>query len=117
MYHYLFIVVIISTSFEKQGVVGGVNIPNLLESKLKEYNDKLQDILPFIKKKSLGMGLGLGGMFFALLGVMYSVGYWYGGKLVDDGQIDIGDMYLCMFALPIGAMSLGQFGISNGDII
>ncbi len=36
---------------------------------------------------------------------MYSIGYWYGGKLVDNGTIEIGDMYLCMFALPIGAMS------------
>eukprot|EP00486_Rosalina_sp_Unknown_P004417 CAMPEP_0201568932 /NCGR_PEP_ID=MMETSP0190_2-20130828/10301_1 /ASSEMBLY_ACC=CAM_ASM_000263 /TAXON_ID=37353 /ORGANISM="Rosalina sp." /LENGTH=1342 /DNA_ID=CAMNT_0047990649 /DNA_START=38 /DNA_END=4067 /DNA_ORIENTATION=- len=148
----LFVVVgIISASFEKQGVGGGVRgdddddndkkkvdpveaagsfsnevlisirsvkaIPVLLESKLKEYNDKLQDIIPMAKKKSLGMGLGLGGMFFAFLGVMYSVGYWYGGKLVDDGKIEIGDMYLCMFALPIGAMSLGQLGTANADIV
>eukprot|EP01083_Nonionella_stella_P215940 776783_1 len=55
-------------------------------------------------------------MFLIFLGVMYSVGYWYGGKLVDEGTIEIGDMYLCMFALPIGAMSLGSLGTSNNDL-
>ncbi len=92
-------------------------IPILLQSKLEEYKQKLEDIVPFAKKKALGMGIGLGGMFFAFLGCMYSIGYWYGGKLVDNGTINIGDMYLCMFALPIGAMSLGQLGTANGDVV
>eukprot|EP01083_Nonionella_stella_P191993 710120_1 len=92
-------------------------IPILLASKLKEYEQKLEDIVPYVKKRSLGIGLSLGGMFFAFLGAMYSIGYWYGGKLVDNGTIEIGDMYLCMFALPIGAMSLGQLGTANADIV
>ena len=92
------------------------SIPTLLQSKLDEYKEKLEAILPAAKKSALGLGLSLGGMFFCFLGVMYSVGYWYGGKLVDDGTIEFGDMYLCMFALPIGAMSLGQLGQGIADI-
>eukprot|EP01084_Bolivina_argentea_P166491 289031_1 len=91
-------------------------IPMLLEDKLREYKEKLEDIVPAAKRQGLGMGVSLGGMFFIFLGVMYSLGYWYGGKLVDEGEIEIGDMYLCMFALPIGAMSLGQLGTANADL-
>eukprot|EP01084_Bolivina_argentea_P166490 289030_1 len=78
-------------------------IPMLLEDKLREYKEKLADVVPAEKRKGLGIGVSIGGMFLIFLGVMYSVGYWYGGKLVDEGTIEIGDMYLCMFALPIGA--------------
>merc|ERR1719167_420102 len=55
-------------------------------------------------------------MFMAFLGVMYPIGLWYGGRLVDKGTIGINDMFLCMFAIPIGAMSLGQLGTANADI-
>merc|ERR1719361_191959 len=92
-------------------------MPTLLQHKLKEYDEKLEDILPMAKKISMGMGLGLGGMFFAFLGVMYPLGLWYGAKLVDEGTIGIDDMFLCMFAIPIGGMSLGQLGTANGDIV
>jgi len=98
------------------GIRSVKSIPVLLAHKLEEYKLKLAAIIPQVKKTSLGMGLGLGGMFFSFLGAMYSIGYWYGGKLVDEGTIDIGDMYLCMFALPIGAMSLGQLGVANTDL-
>jgi len=140
------IVGVISAWFEKQGIAGGVrgddkkknadpneiagafsnevlvsirsvkSIPILLQSKLEEYKEKLADIIPSAKKQSLGVGLSLGGMMFAFIGAMYSVGYWYGGKLVDKGTIEVGDMYLCMFALPVGAMSMGQMGTAASDI-
>eukprot|EP01084_Bolivina_argentea_P017915 33397_1 len=91
-------------------------IPILLESKLEEYKHKLEAIIPIAKKKGLGKGTSLGGMYFAFFSVMYSLGYWYGGKLVDNGIINIGDMYLCMFCLPFSAISLGQLVTANADI-
>lgn len=120
------VVGVISAFFEKQGAGGGLKgnaekkemdpravagafsnevllsirsvkaMPCLLRMKLKEYDEKLADILPMAKKISLGMGLSLGGMFFAFLGVMYPLGLWYGAKLVDEGTIGIDDMFLCM---------------------
>lgn len=71
-------------------------MPSLLKYKLKEYDQKLADILPMEKRMGLGQGMGIGATNFAFLGVMYAVGMWYGGKLVDQGTIDSGDMFLCL---------------------
>merc|ERR1719474_1338441 len=54
---------------------------------------------------------------FAFLAGMYPLALWYGGKVVDDGTVEIGDMFLVMFAIPIGALSLGQIGTAMGDIV
>ena len=71
--------------------------PVLLDAKLKEYQAKLADLIPFAKKGGLGIGIGWGGMMFAMLGIMYSLGFWYGGRMLDEGRITPGDMYLCMY--------------------
>eukprot|EP00211_Chloroparvula_japonica_P017969 CAMPEP_0119152368 /NCGR_PEP_ID=MMETSP1310-20130426/47704_1 /TAXON_ID=464262 /ORGANISM="Genus nov. species nov., Strain RCC2339" /LENGTH=51 /DNA_ID=CAMNT_0007144723 /DNA_START=51 /DNA_END=202 /DNA_ORIENTATION=+ len=39
---------------------------------------------------------------------IYALGYWYGGQLVLDGEMEVGDMLTVFFAIIIGAMALGQ---------
>jgi len=56
------------------------------------------------------MGGGIGFMMFGLFGVMYSVGLWYGIRLVDKNVITIGDMFGCYFSFMIAGMALGQMG-------
>merc|ERR1719474_1489289 len=93
------------------------SMPSLLRQKLAEYDEKLADILPMDRKSGMGFGLAAGGMMFAFLAGMYPLALWYGGKVVDDGTVEIGDMFLCMFAIPFGALSLGQIGTAMGDIV
>jgi len=56
------------------------------------------------------MGGGIGFMMFGLFGVMYSVGLWYGTRLVDENKLKIGDMFGCYFSFMIAGMALGQMG-------
>jgi len=92
-------------------------MPVLLEAKLVEYKRKLDDLIPFAKKKGLGIGIGVGGMFFVWFAMMYSLGFWYGGRLIDQGRISFGDMFLCIFAISTGGMSLGQFAAAIQGVV
>jgi len=92
-------------------------MPVLLDSKLEEYQTKLLDLVPFAKKAGLGAGIGWGGMMFSWLAIMYALGFWYGGRMLDDGKITLGDMYLCIFAIMTGGMAIGQFGTANQDVV
>ena len=55
-------------------------------------------------------------MLFGMFGVVYSIGLWYGGSLVDDGTITIGDMFGCYFSFLMAGMGLGQLGSVANDL-
>src|SRR5690606_28456988 len=38
----------------------------------------------------------------------YALGFWYGGKLVVDGEMSIGDELTVFFSIIMGAMGIGQ---------
>ena len=70
-------------------------MPSLLQLKLKEYDEKLEDILPMMKKTAVGEQLGFGMMWVGMFCVTYPLAIWFGGKLVDDGSITIGEFFEC----------------------
>mmetsp|Transcript_28880 Transcript_28880/g.45725 ORF Transcript_28880/g.45725 Transcript_28880/m.45725 type:complete len:778 (-) Transcript_28880:104-2437(-) len=90
--------------------------PKLLVAKMQEYNDVLQVAFPIARKRSVIIGFGIGAMMFGMFGVMYSIGLWYGSRLVDNKTITIGDMFACYFSFMIAGMALGQLGSVGEDI-
>ena len=93
-----------------------VAMPKLTESKILEYASELSKAYPISKKRALSMGVGVGGMLFGMFGVVYSIGLWYGSRLVDDGTINIGDMFGCYFSFLMAGMGLGQLGSVANDL-
>jgi len=87
-----------------------IAFPTLVKNKIEQYAIILSKAYPISKKKALIMGGGIGFMMFGLFGVMYSVGLWYGIRLVDKNVITIGDMFGCYFSFMIAGMALGQMG-------
>jgi len=90
--------------------------PALLEAKLREYQTMLEERVPVAKKSSLSMAIGIGGMFFCMFAVMYATGYWYGGRMMDNGRITLPEMFLCLLAIMTGGMALGQLSGPSSDI-
>jgi hypothetical protein len=43
----------------------------------------------------------------------YALGFWYGGRLVADGEAKGGDVLNVFFAIIIGAFSLGKSILGN----
>ncbi|PVU93486.1 hypothetical protein BB559_003249 [Furculomyces boomerangus] len=57
-------------------------------------------------KKATALALGLGGIF-SMIYIMYSLGFWYGAKIIRDGQSTPAKVLNVFFALIIGSFSLG----------
>jgi len=47
---------------------------------------------------------------------VYALGFWYGGKLIDDGEMLPGDVLTVFFSIMIGAMGIGQASQLNPDL-
>ncbi|OMJ07536.1 Multidrug resistance protein 1A [Smittium culicis] len=73
---------------------------------LKRYNDSIDDAEKSELKKAKALGLGLGGMFFFIYSI-YSLGFWYGAKLIRNGDMTAETVLNVFFALIIGGFSLG----------
>ncbi|OLY83107.1 Multidrug resistance protein 1B, partial [Smittium mucronatum] len=56
--------------------------------------------------KSFSLALGLGGIYFCTYAI-YSLGFWYGSKLIRMGQLDPASVLNVFFAFVIGGFSLG----------
>lgn len=59
-----------------------------------------------VKRAHIG-SLASGVAMFIIFGV-YSLGFWYGGKLVVDGEMEAGDVLAVFFSVMIAAMGVGQ---------
>ncbi|OMJ16981.1 Multidrug resistance protein 1A [Smittium culicis] len=73
---------------------------------LDRYTDSIENAIKTERNKAIALSLGLGGIFFFVY-VMYSLGFWYGAKLIRDGQSDPTKVLNVFFALIIGGFSLG----------
>ncbi|ORY01608.1 ABC multidrug transporter Mdr1 [Basidiobolus meristosporus CBS 931.73] len=58
-------------------------------------------------KKSLLTGLGIG-VIFLIIYAAYSLAFWFGGKLINNNELDVGQVMNVFFAVMIGAFSLGH---------
>ena len=45
----------------------------------------------------------------------YALTFWYGGKLVSEGELEFGDMIKAIFALAFAAQGAGQASAFAGD--
>ncbi|RHZ65785.1 hypothetical protein Glove_311g54 [Diversispora epigaea] len=74
-------------------------------SKLYDYHLKYAKVEG--KKKSIVNGSGIGFMFFFIY-CTYSLAFWFGTKLVLNGELSPGGIINVFFAVMIGAFSLGN---------
>jgi len=61
------------------------------------------------------MAAGIGFSFFFMFAV-YALGFWYGGQLIKDNEMQIGDVLTVFFSIMIGAMGIGQASQLSPDI-
>lgn len=47
-------------------------------------------------------------MSFLLMFGTYALGFWFGAKLVADGDMQAGDTLVVFFAIVVGGMGVGQ---------
>ncbi|OLY83004.1 Multidrug resistance protein 1A [Smittium mucronatum] len=57
--------------------------------------------------KSFSLALGLGGIYFCTYAI-YSLGFWYGAKLIRMGQLDPASVLNVFFAFVISGSSIGH---------
>lgn len=74
---------------------------------LDQYVDHLLAPLEQAKKAAHSTGIGFGiGQSTMFLG--YALAFWYGGRLIDEGEYSFGDVMNVAFAIIFSSFSLGQ---------
>ncbi|PVU97356.1 hypothetical protein BB559_002055, partial [Furculomyces boomerangus] len=73
---------------------------------LKRFDESNAKAGVYEIKKGAVLALGLAGIF-SIIYCMYSLGFWYGAKLIRDGQSTPAKVLNVFFALMIGSFSLG----------
>eukprot|EP01061_Rhynchopus_euleeides_P024947 TRINITY_DN401_c0_g1_i5.p1 TRINITY_DN401_c0_g1~~TRINITY_DN401_c0_g1_i5.p1 ORF type:complete len:1493 (+),score=724.20 TRINITY_DN401_c0_g1_i5:417-4481(+) len=63
--------------------------------------------------RSVGVGLTFGFNQFALFG-SFALGLWYGGQLIDDGELDFRDMMLVIMEVTMSSMGVGETAALQG---
>eukprot|EP01134_Creolimax_fragrantissima_P003938 CFRG3938T1 len=77
------------------------------QDELKRYAVALEKAYETGRKKGIWSGLGMAfTMGFMIL--TYALGFWYGNKLVADGEMKVGDVTTVFFSVVMGAFALGQ---------
>ncbi|RHZ65755.1 hypothetical protein Glove_311g36 [Diversispora epigaea] len=71
------------------------------------YDYYLKDAKVEGRKKSIASGAGVGFTFFFIYG-FFALGFWYGTKLVLDGELSPGGIVTIYYAAIIGSFSLGN---------
>ncbi|OMH80546.1 Multidrug resistance protein 1 [Zancudomyces culisetae] len=78
---------------------------NAQEREIERYSDKLSKGHKVGMKKTMIFALGVGVIFFFIY-ALYSLGFWYGAKLIRDGEASPSKVLNVFFALMIGGFSL-----------
>ncbi|OLY83009.1 Multidrug resistance protein 1A [Smittium mucronatum] len=76
------------------------------DRELDRYNKSIDEAEISELKKSKALALGLGGIFFFIYAI-YSLGFWYGAKLIRNNESAPDKVLNVFFALIIGGFSLG----------
>ncbi|KAI3637877.1 hypothetical protein MIR68_004526 [Amoeboaphelidium protococcarum] len=104
-------------SYAKAGAVAQETLTNIRtvtafnaqERSIKKFSSMLDIALKTGVTKSWKTGVGFG-LFFGMLFGIYSLAFWYGSILVEQGQIQGGDVLNVLFAVIIGAFSVINIG-------
>jgi ATP-binding cassette, subfamily B (MDR/TAP), member 1 len=81
------------------------------EEEAKRYEEKLDSAYSFGVRKGFYNGLGLGMIMFWIFAI-HALCFWYGARLIRNGDIDPQDLFVAFFSSFVAAMSLGQAGPS-----
>ncbi|KAJ7379512.1 ABC transporter B member 11 [Desmophyllum pertusum] len=79
------------------------------KKEIVRYSSHLGDARDFGIKKGFMSGLGMGFLQVVMFG-SYALAFWYGAKLIIDGEMNGGDLLIVFFSVMFGAMQLGQAG-------
>ncbi|KAL9972823.1 hypothetical protein ACROYT_G019202 [Oculina patagonica] len=85
------------------------------KKEIVRYTSHLGDAKDFGTKKGLMSGLGMG-FFQVIMFGSYALAFWYGAKLIIEGEMNGGDLLIVFFSVMFGAMQLGQAGPTFTDI-
>uniref|UniRef100_A0A7M5VBZ8 Uncharacterized protein n=1 Tax=Clytia hemisphaerica TaxID=252671 RepID=A0A7M5VBZ8_9CNID len=105
------------TSYAKAGsiaeeVLSSIRTVVAFGSERKEidrYRVNLKDAEKAGIRKGLSTGFAFALFNSTLFGCM-ALGFWYGGTLIGDGEINAGDLLIVFFSVMIGANQFGQVG-------
>ncbi|CAM9148636.1 unnamed protein product [Choristocarpus tenellus] len=115
---------------DSEGLDGGSDAANLLSSSLtgvttvtafnmqprlaKEYADASEGSLTVRRKRGfmggVAYGFSQGVIFWA-----FSILFWFGSILVDDGTVEYRNFFTAMFAVMFGAFGVGQINMDVGE--
>lgn len=82
---------------------------NLQQRRSAEYQRHLVDDASKQKRNAMLVGLVFGFTQFTFFGA-FALAYWYGGKLMDQGELTFKDVMICSTAVMMGAMGAGEAG-------
>ncbi|CUG90637.1 ABC transporter, putative [Bodo saltans] len=82
---------------------------NLGAERSRLYAATVADELPRNIKKSLAIGIIYGFTQFSFYGI-FSLAFWYGGKLISQGEADFEGVMITTMAVMMGAMGAGEAG-------
>jgi ATP-binding cassette, subfamily B (MDR/TAP), member 1 len=82
---------------------------NLGAERSRLYAATVADELPRNIKKSLAIGIIYGFTQFSFYG-MFALAFWYGGKLISQGEADFEGVMITTMAVMMGAMGAGEAG-------
>ncbi len=79
-----------------------------VEHKLvKLYDEPNRQATTLGVKKAIGQGIGMG-LFFFVIYSAYALAFFYGCRLIADGQLEPGVVMTCIFAILIGSFGLAM---------
>jgi len=77
------------------------------EREIERFEGELEGAYKVGVRRAHVQGLGMGVTFFFIFS-SYSLGFWFGNKMVQEGRMSPGDVLTVFFSVVIGAMGLGQ---------
>lgn len=82
---------------------------NLQQRRSAEYQKHLTEDKGKQIRNAIIMGFIYGFTQFVFFGV-FALAYWYGGGLIDSGELEFKDVIICSTAILMGAMGAGEAG-------
>jgi ATP-binding cassette, subfamily B (MDR/TAP), member 1 len=103
------------TAFEAIQSLRTVHSYNLQSRVAGIYRGLLAEPIKIGTRNALLSGASFGaGQFFMF--AVYALSFWFGGKQVDSGKMDIGDVLLVFFAILLASMGVSQAQMAFPDV-